>query len=207
VLVAAQFAIATPLLIGATLLLVSLNALTNVDPGFDTRDVLAGSIRLPAGRYKEPGQIKAFWDELTRRIAGLPGIAAVGFADGVPPDGVGNINNFDLEDFPAAAGQSQPTAPWIAVTPDYFRVLGLKLLEGRLLDQRDALAEDVESVVVDSAWARRFFHGGSALGKRFREGGCTTCPWTRVVGVVTDVKYLGLAVPADGTVYQALPDG
>ena len=55
-----------------------------------------------------------------------------------------------------------------------------------------------------SAWARRFFPNGSAVGKRFREGGCTTCPWTTVVGVVSDVKYVGLDQPDEGTVYSPM---
>jgi putative ABC transport system permease protein len=89
----------------------------------------------------------------------------------------------------------------VATTPEYFGVLGLRLLEGRLLDARDALTDNLESVVVDRVWAHRFFPGRSAVGKRFREGGCTTCPWTSVVGVVTEVKYLGLDKPDEGTVY------
>jgi putative ABC transport system permease protein len=200
-LVAAQFAVATPLLIVAGLLLASLNQLKSVDLGFDHRNVITGSVRLPAAQYQDPRTVRVFWDELTRRMAAVPGVAGVAFADGLPPDGVGNLNNFDLEEFPTPAGQSQPTTPWVATTPEYFRVLGLTLLEGRVLEERDALTENLESVVVDRAWARRFFPKGSAVGKRFREGGCTSCPWTSVVGVVSEVKYLGLDAPDDGTVY------
>jgi putative ABC transport system permease protein len=200
-LVASQFAVATPLLIVAALLLASLNQLKHVDLGFDHRNVITGSIRLPAAQYQDPGGVRAFWDELARRVTVLPGVAGLAFADSLPPNGAGNRNNFDLEDFPTPPGQSQPTTPWVAATPAYFRVLGLTLVEGRLLEERDALTENVESVVVDRAWARRFFPNGSAVGKRFREGGCTTCPWTSVVGVVSEVKYAGLDKPDDGTVY------
>jgi len=59
--------------------------------------------------------------------------------------------------------------------------------------------------VVDEAWARRFFPNTSALGKRLKEGGCTSCPWTTVVGVVKTVKYAGLDSPDDGTVYRPIP--
>lgn len=205
-LVASQFAIATPLLIVASLLLTTLNHLRNVDLGFDHRTVITGSVRLPGAQYQDTGRIRVFWSELARRIETLPGVAGVALADGLPPDGVGNLNNFDLEDHPTRPGQSQPTTPWVAVTPAYFRVLGLTLLEGRVLEERDALAENVESVVVDRAWAQRFFPHGSALGKRFHEGGCTTCPWTTVVGVVSEVKYLGLDKPDEGTVYWPMSD-
>jgi predicted permease len=203
-LVGSQFAIATPLLVVAGLLLASLNQLRGVDLGFDERNLVTASIRLPAAQYQDPGRVEVFWSELERRAAALPGVAGVAFADGLPPNGVGNLNNFDLEDHPAVSGQSQPVTAWVAASPEYFGVLGLTLLEGRLLDDRDALTQNLESVVVDRAWAKRFFPGGSALGKRFHEGGCTTCPWTSVVGVVTDVKYLGLAAPDDGTVYSAI---
>jgi predicted permease len=203
-LVGSQFAVATPLLVVAGLLLASLNELRHVDLGFDTRNLVTGSIRLPAAQYPEPGRVASFWDEIERRIHALPGVSGVAFADGLPPDNVGNFHNFDLEDFPTRPGQSQPVTPWVAVTPEYFRVLGLTLVEGRLLDERDARRENLEAVVVDRAWAKRFFPNGGAVGKRFREGGCTSCPWTTVVGVVSEVKYAGLDQPDQGTVYWPL---
>jgi putative ABC transport system permease protein len=206
-LVGSQFAIATPLLVAAGLLLSSLDQLGRVDLGFDSSHLLTGSVQLPTAQYPETERVGAFWGELEREVEALPGVASVAFADGLAPNGVGNFNNFDLEDSPAQAGQSQPVTPWVAVSPDYFRVLGLTLVRGRLLDERDAQATELVSVVVDRAWARRFFPDADAVGKRFREGGCTSCPWTTVVGVVSEVKYAGLDKPDQGTVYWALPPG
>ena len=200
-LVATQFAIATPLLVVAALLLVSLHALGRVDLGFDSRNILTGSLLLPRAQYQDPGRVATFWNELQTRLEALPGVTAVAFADGLPPNDVENFNNFDLEEYPARSGQSQPVTPWVAVTPEYFRLLGLSLLQGRLFDERDGRGPNVEVVVVDRAWAKRFFPNSSAVGKRFREGGCTTCPWTTVVGVVSDVKYAGLDAPDEGSVY------
>jgi putative ABC transport system permease protein len=205
-LVASQFAIATPLLVGAGLLLVSLNELRRVDLGFDTRNVLTGALQLPEAQYPEDASV-VFWDELKRGVEALPGVSSAAFADGRPPDGASDFNNFDLEDQPTPPGQSQPVTPWVGVTPEYFGVLGLPLLEGRLLDERDARTEDLEAVVVDRAWAKRFFPNGSAIGKRLRSGGCTQCPWTTVVGVVSEVKYAGLDQPEAGTVYTPLDPG
>ena len=204
ILVGGQFAIATPLLIVAALLLASLNELRGVDLGFDRHNVLTASIQLPPTKYAEPGQITTFYDELTHRLQALPGVTGVAYADGLPPDGVGNFNNFDLEASPAGPGQSQPVTPWVAVSPEYFRVVGLNLLEGRLIDDRDAPDGNIVRVVVDRAWAKRFFPNGTAIGKRFREGGCTSCEWTTVVGVVSEVKYAGLDQPDQGTVYTPL---
>jgi len=204
VLVASQFAIATPLLIVAGLLVVSLHELAKVDLGFDTRNVLTGSILLPDAQYQEPGRVTTFWNELQTRLEALPGVGAVAYSDGRPPDDVGNFNNFDLEEYPARPGDSQPVTPWVAVTPEYFKLLGLTLVEGRLFDERDGRGANIESVVVDRAWAKRFFPNRSVLGKRFKEGGCTTCPWTTVIGVVSDVKYAGLDKPNEGSVYWPL---
>jgi putative ABC transport system permease protein len=206
-LVASQFALSTPLLIVAALLLVSLNHLKQVDLGFDRTNMVTGSVQLPAALYRDQAHVTSYWDELARRLSAVPGVAAAAFADSLPPETAYNINNFDLEERPTTGGQSQPATPWVAATPDYFRALGLKPLEGRLLEERDAQTENLESVVVDRAWANRFFPGASAIGKRFKEGGCTACPWTTVVGVVKDVKYSGLNQPDPGTVYSPMAGG
>ena len=206
-LVGAQFAIATPLLIVAGLLLASLNQLKQVDLGFNTQQVLTGSVRLPGALYEDPARINAFWDELRRRVATLPGVESVAFSDSLPPNQVGQHNNFDLEAKPTPPDQSQPVTPWAAISPEYVATLGLRLVEGRLLDKRDAQQENLLSVVVDRAWARRFFPNDSAVGKRLRSGGCTDCPWTTVVGVVSEVKYGGLDQPDQGTVYFPMDGG
>jgi predicted permease len=204
VLVGAQFAIATPLLIVAGLLLASLDHLKAVDLGFDGSHVLTGSIRLPGAQYREPATVNVFWDELKRRLEAQPGIEAVAFADGRPPASPGQNNNFDLEQYPANAGQPQPVTAWVAITPEYIGAMGQRLIEGRLLNQDDAEQQDLLSVVVDRAWERRFFPNESAVGKRLKSGGCTDCPWTTVVGVVSDVKFDGLDQPTQGTVYFPL---
>lgn len=205
VLVGCQFAVATPLLVIAGLLVGTLSNLSRIDLGFDQRHVLTGALMLPAAQYREPAQVTVFWDELRRRVSALPGVTGVSFADSRPPEDAGNQNNFDLEDAPAAAGRPQPVTTWVAVTPDYFSLLQVRLVEGRLFDDRDTSTDGPSVIVVDRAWARRFFPGQSALGKRLRGGGCSTCPWTTVVGVVTNVKYDGLATPDQGTVYTPIP--
>jgi putative ABC transport system permease protein len=198
-LVAAQFAVATPLLIASALLLGSLARLERVDPGFDAEDVLTASVLLPAERYTDPAAIRSFWERLERRVEALPGVEAVAFADGRPPAGVGNINNFDLEDHPTPPGESEPTAPWVSVSPEYFEVMGVPLLAGRIFDERDAAPDAPSVVIVDRAWAERYFPGQEVLGRRLHEGGSPD--WTTVVGVVGDVKYLGLDQPDEGSVY------
>ncbi|MGH9159115.1 MAG: ADOP family duplicated permease [Vicinamibacteraceae bacterium] len=202
-LVAAEFAIATPLLVAAVLVLASLDRLTRVPVGIETSHLLTAAVSLSSARYAQDGDRAAFWKRMVERLAVLPGVESAALADSRPPRESGQRNNFDLEDQPTPAGKNQPICTWVGVSPEFFRSSGLRLERGRLLDAR-SLQEDV--VVVDRAWANRFFRGREVLGRRFRSGGCTTCPWTTVVGVVGNIKWTGLDAPGDGTVYFPFVD-
>jgi putative ABC transport system permease protein len=206
VLVGAQFAVATPLLVVAGLLIASLNNLVRVDVGFDTRNVLTGAVTLPASQYPDAAKILNFWERLRTGVTRLPAVTAVAFTTGRPPAEAGEHNDFVLEDTGAGSGDGRGVAAWVRVTPDYLQLLGLRLIEGRLWDARDAAPSSGTTVVVDDAWARRFFHGRSAVGKRLKSGGCASCDWTTVIGVVSAVKYEGLEVRDQGAVYAVIPD-
>jgi putative ABC transport system permease protein len=198
-LVAAQFALATPLIVAAVLVMASLDRLSHVSVGIDIERVLTAAVSLSGPGYSQDTERKAFWDRALERLAALPGVEGAALADSRPPRDSGNRNNFDLEDHPTLPGQNQPICTWVAVSPAFFKTVGLPLERGRLLDERSQ-RENV--VVVDRAWANRFFPGQEVLGRRFRSGGCTTCAWTTVVGVVGNVKWTGLDASEDGTVYQ-----
>jgi putative ABC transport system permease protein len=207
ILVGVEFAIATPLIIAAALVITTLDRLKAVPVGIDASQVITASISLPRGSYPDDAALRAFWARATERLSAIPGVEAASFADSRPPSEVGQENNFNLEDHPTPDGKIQPTSPWAAVTPEYFKTVGLRLQEGRLLVGLDAEQNAPPVVVVDRAWADRFFPGERVLGRRFRDGGCTTCDWTTVVGVVSGtVKYLGLDAPDQGTVYFPMVD-
>jgi putative ABC transport system permease protein len=201
-LVAAEFALALPLLVGAGLLLNSFLRLQHVDPGFDPRGVYSLALSLPGSPYRDEAAVRQFWQLAEMRAAEIAGVTAVGLSGSIPPDNGGDVNNFDLLDKPVPAGTAQPVAPWSAVTPGYFTALGIPLLEGRLLTLADS-GSSPPVVVVSRAWAARYYRGASAVGKELHSGGCTACPPTTVVGVVGDVPYLGLANEAEG-VYAPL---
>jgi putative ABC transport system permease protein len=201
-LVAGEFALATPLVVAAVLVMTSLARLNHVSVGVDTDRLLTGSVSLFGPAYAGEAERRAFWDRALERMAGLPGVEAVAVADGRPPTEPGQHNNFDLEDHPAAAGGNQPICPWVAVSPGFFKASGLRLERGRLLER----GERGGVVVVDRAWADRFFPGQEAVGRRFKSGGCTTCDWTTVVGVVSSVKWDGLDSDDQGTVYFPFVD-
>ena len=202
-LVAAEFALATPLIVAAVLVAASLDHLAHVDVGVSTERVLTAGVSLPSGRYPKESDRAAFWQRALERVRALPGVQSAALADSRPPSDSGNQNNFNLEDKPSLPGQGQPVCTWVGVSPDFFRTVGLNLEKGRLLDDH-SLQDNV--VLVDRAWADRFFPGQEVIGRRFREGGCTECDWTVVVGLVANVRWTGLDSSQDGTVYYPLVD-
>jgi putative ABC transport system permease protein len=203
VLVSAEFALATPLIVAAVLVMASLSRLSNVPVGIDTEHLLTAGVSLPASRYPRDTDRRVFWERSLRRLEALPGVEAAAFSDGRPPRDAGQNNNFDLEDHPTPPGQNQPLSTWVGVSPGFFKAVGLTLERGRLLDEH-SLQDDV--VVVDRAWADRFFPNEEVLGRRMKSGGCTSCSWTTVVGVVKTVKFVGLDRPDPGTVYFPFVD-
>ena len=207
VLVAVEFAIATPLIVAAVLVLTTLERLREVPVGMDASHVLTASIALPQGAYPDAAAMRGFWSRALERLAAIPGVTAVAFADGRPPRELEQQNDINLEDHPTPEGENPPMSPWVGATPGFFKTVGLTLQEGRLLDDRDFQPDTPNVVVVDRAWAARFFPNETVLGRRFHSGGCNTCEWTTVVGVVGTVKYLGLDAPDQGTVYWPLRDG
>jgi predicted permease len=190
-LVVGEFALALPLLLGAGLLLNSFLRLSRVDPGFDSSGVATVNLALPEARYPDNPDLQRFWRRAETRSAETPGVRAVGLTSAMPPDDPGDMNNFDLLDRPVPNGASEPVAPWSAVTTGYFETLGVPLLEGRLFQPGDSGAAPV--AVVSRAWAARYYPGERVVGRQLYSGGCRQCPPTTVVGVVGDVKYLGLA--------------
>jgi putative ABC transport system permease protein len=206
ILVGAQIALAVPLLFGAGLLGSSLWNLERVDPGFDPDGLLTARVSLAEGRYSDDDARMIFWHGLEERIAGLPGVVSVGISDGRPPVEAYNYNNFDLEQSPTPPGGNQPIANWMSADVGYLRAIGVPLLEGRMLTREDETADEAPVILVDEQWARRYFPGESAVGKRLREGGATEGPWITVVGVVGVVPYAGLAGDPGGTVYAPWTD-
>jgi predicted permease len=190
-LVAAQFALALPVLATAALLLNSFVRLQRVDAGFDARSLAYVNVALPLGKYDSPEKAAAFWNRAFARLVDEAGIVAAGIGDALPPDQPSDINNFDLVDRPVPPGSAQPTAPYLAVNAGYFGALGLRLIEGRLFADADTVAAPPVMVVSES-WVRRYSVDRPAVGRQLQGGGCTTCPAFTIVGVVGDVKYQGL---------------
>lgn len=199
-LVALEFALAMPLLAASGIVLISLDHLGHVPVGIDTDRLLTASISLAGPRYADEAQRAEFWKRAVDRMSAIPGVESASIADSRPPSEAGQRNNFDLEDHPSA---NQPTCIWVGASPTFFKTAGVRLDRGRLLDDQSLKRDEV---VVDRVWANRFFPGQEVVGRRFKNGGCTECDWTTVIGQVTDARWGGLDSEQDGTVYFPLVD-
>jgi predicted permease len=194
VLVASQLALSMVLLVEAALLGRSLRALSTVDPGFRAAGLTALSVALPS-RYPDE-QTALFAREVTRRLAELPGVQRVSASQHLPFLGGASSSPVQVETPAGDPGQPARQTQQRYVLPGYFETLGIRLLAGRSFTDADrAGAERV--AVVSEAEVRRDFGGQSPLGRRVKHQN----NWMRVVGVVADVKYRGLAREDEPTVY------
>ena len=189
--VVAEIALSLMLLVGAGVLLRSFARLQGIDPGFDTRNVLTMRISLPREQYKSEG-VGPFFEEVSRRLATVPGVRVAGAATQFPP---GNVFTTRLAvDGQVVTGDQLPTIDITNVAGDYFASLGYTLKAGRLLTTTDDGKAPAVAVINESA-ARRFFGGTSALGRRIAMGDASPRRWVEVVGVVGDVRNRGLTEP------------
>jgi len=201
-LVAGQLAVVTPLLVGTALLLASFAKLQEVEPGYDAERLLMVQVALGPTRYADAGRRPDFWEPAIASVAAIPGVTGVTLSSERPPDDVGNVNNFRLEERPPPTGESEPVAPWITVDSSYFDVLGIRIVEGRGFEAGDLDDESPPVVVVDEAWARLHYAGESPVGRRLYAGGRTSGPRTTIVGVASTVPYQGVGTSPLGAMYE-----
>jgi putative ABC transport system permease protein len=203
VLVASEVALSVVLLAGAGLLIASLLRMGRVELGFNPENVMAVSFpRTPEG-YETPEAVWNFDRQLLERIGAMPGVSAVASASNLPLERGWN--------FPMSV-QGRPDAgmgdaEWRAISPEYFRTLGIPTVRGRaFLPSDDASAPAV--ILVNQAMARRFWPEGDPVGSRIvvgTAGGQTVPgfedPVREVVGVVADIREMGLDRSPKPTIY------
>ena len=202
VLVVAETALATVLLVGAGLLIKSLGELQGVSPGFEPRGLLVGGVMLPERQYKEPAQRVAFYRALADRLLASPGVVAVGAGSPLPFVGGDSSGSFDIEGQTLGPNEPGPHGRSRTVSPGYFSALGIPLRKGRVFTDDDRLGTD-PVVVIDENLAARYWPAQDPVGKRVRRG--SSAPWMTVVGVVGHVLHTSLAGETDkGTYYACL---
>ena len=188
ILVASEIALALVLTTGAGLLARSFANVLDVDPGFTPAHLLTFRLAFPAYRYPMPAGVIDAEQAVVDSLARVPGVRGATAAVNLPTLGGWQIA-FSPE------GESLPKVPLGAsfvVMPDYFRTMGIQVVEGRAFDARDD-ARSQPVVVIDERLAHQFFAHGSPIGRRLKWGAPqSTDPWKTVVGVVRTVPARGL---------------
>jgi putative ABC transport system permease protein len=194
-LVATEVALALVVLSGAGLLAKSLSRLRLVDPGFRAEGVLTARIDLAESETGSEDRLRAFHDPLLESIARLPGVRAAASVSTLPMTGNNSWTFVEPEGRPPAPLGQEPRVGRIVVSPDYFRAMGIPILQGRSLLRTDG-ASAPRVAVVNQEMAEMFWPGQNAVGKRFRRGRASgDAAWIEVVGIAANVRHRGLTTP------------
>src|SRR6266699_1842618 len=204
-LVIAEVALALVLLSGAGLLIKSFVRLQNVNPGFNPRNALTFEVSLPKMPYPDNLSIVRYNNEAQRRIAALPGVQTAGFSTILPLAGTNSDSSFAIEGQPSNDRTPSPDEENRQVSPDYFRALEIPLIKGRLFTDADK-ADAPPVIIVNQAFAKKFWPKQDAVGKRIVMGGMSEHPnWITIVGVVGDLRHFGLDIDPKPEMYVPFP--
>src|ERR1043166_477443 len=208
-LVIVEVATTMVLLIGAGLMIRSFYRLQNVNPGFSYENLTSFTVALPGRKYTTPEQRSQFFNRLVANLRTLPGVQSVGAASGLPLGNNGWQTSFIIDGRPKPRPEDSPLMEACTVTPDYFRAMNIPLLRGRYyndhddrtfvagkdlskLNEGERLGAGTKVIIVDEEFAKRYWPGEEAVGKRIRFGTDPTAPALEVVGVVGRVKMEAL---------------
>src|SRR6266852_945275 len=182
-LVVTQVSLSFVLLVGAGLLLQSLQKIRNTSPGFSTRNVLDTAVNLVSAGYEAP-RAQTFQDELLERVKALPGVESAAFARMTPLSYGSYSSTLIAVDGYQPPPEEQPTVVYNEVGPAYFTTMGIQLVSGREFthadDEKAALI-----AIVNETMAAQYWSGKNPIGQRVQVKG----RWMQVVGVAKDSKY------------------
>lgn len=190
-LVAGQVALAFMLLVGAGLMLRSVQQAMEVDPGFDPDGVFTGFTTLTNVAYPDADARRAFYDDVLREVRRLPGVAAAGVTTLLPFGPADRTTSIAPVGYERRAGEPVIVPNWAIVSPGYFEALGIEILDGRAFDDRDG-RDQPAALVIDRWLAQYFWPDRSPLGEQMslRNQSLT------VVGVVETIAQKDLTAAA-----------
>lgn len=205
-LVVAQMALALVLLIGSGLMFRSFDALRSVDPGFDQEGIMIARVTVPGTEIDGWEGTDAFFRQLGERLRAVPGVEAVGYAQGTPlVSGASAYFSIESEDHPRGPDDLPVFAMNNAVSPGFAEALGLRILEGRpFQDGDDALG--ARAIMVNRTFAEMWWPGESPIGRRLRLG-YEGEDWYNIVAVVADAHYESLESAPAEMVYWPMVQG
>ncbi len=190
ILVVVQVALALALAIGAGLMLRSFSRLQDVDPGFNTQNLLTMQIELPQAKFPKPQLRANFFKDVLEKIGALPGVAGAATVSELPLSGQLNDTYFHLESGGVDPNQNKFLANYRSVSARYFQTMGIPIKGGRDFTDQE-VSEAAHVVVVNEMIANNFFGGQDAIGKRLIVdlGEPITC---EIVGVVGNIHHQAL---------------
>jgi predicted permease len=200
-----QVALAFVLMIGASLLGLSLRRAMTVAPGFNAERVITGRFSIIWNHFRDDAAYMSFFSRLYEKSAAIPGVSAVGIVSRVPVTGYGDNAAVNVPGYVPKPGEDPSGVhDKYSVGGDYFRAMGIPLIEGRFLDPTDPAKKEY-NIVVDEAFARRYWPEGNAIGKKVYDG-IKPYPGEQpyvVVGVVGTIKqdHLASGISPHGAIY------
>ena len=200
-----EVALALILLTGAGLLVRSLARLIAVDPGFDPKNVLTGSVLLPNAKYDKDERRAEFYAELLSRLRQLPGVRSASANGFLPFAGIIAGTGVDVEGRPPLPMAEKPVINITLVEPQYFETMGIPLLQGRSFNQREGV-ESSHTVVISQSMANELWPGENPIGRRVTIYMKKENTPSEVIGVVGDVKHAGLDADIRPTAYWPFPE-
>jgi putative ABC transport system permease protein len=200
-LTVSEIALSMILLIGAGLLIRSFVGLLQVNPGFETRNILTARFSLPKYSYPDATQQSEFYAQVMEQIKALPGVTAVGVTDELPPTMGTHSSTFSIEGHaPIEQSDQSLSVQNRLVSADYFRVMGIPLVVGRAFSAADdGFATPV--ALINQTFARLFFPNEDPIGQHLRYASTNLDSWITVVGVVGDVRGFGLDKQPKSEIY------
>jgi predicted permease len=198
ILVIAEVSLAIILMVGAGLMIKSFTRLQQVEVGFDPKNILTMGVFLSPTRYKEPEKQAAFYQQVLQHIEATPGVKSAGANIGLPFSGAGIFISFAVVGRPENP-EAQLAANYRAISPNYFKTMGIPLLRGREFEERDS-GQAAGVAVVNESFAERYFPGENPLGKFIDIGDGFETP-RQIVGVVGDAKSKNLTTAAAPEMY------
>ncbi|RPI57061.1 MAG: ABC transporter permease [Acidobacteria bacterium] len=204
-LVWGELAIAQVLLVAAGLLLASFARLTSLNPGFNPADLVAVDVSLPGAKYRDAETRIRFHEQVLERVSATPGVRSVAMAMQAPMRPTITRGVWIEGQAALAPGEANLTS-FLTVSEQYFDTAGVRLLRGRGITRDDTLRSP-DVVVVNEAFARRYFSGQDPIGKRIGYGNRTDEHyWRTIVGLAADTReQLGQA--ARPTTYAPFRQG
>ncbi len=187
-LVVSEVALALVLLVGAGLMVTGFRNMMNIKMGIDRSNVLTFHVALPAEKYRTADEIRGYYDRVIQEMRSLPGVESASCATSLPSGWSWNWTEYAAEDHPPTSASERPSAISQIVSPDFFQILRVPLLQGRLLSAQDG-PDAPPVIVISAAMARSVWPGQNPLGKHIKLGRLEGKEALRtVVGVVGDVR-------------------